>query len=51
MLPARSRWQVHSTGPSGSDLGTFPDSINEAGVVTGHFIDAQGFNHGFLRKP
>jgi hypothetical protein len=36
---------------AGSDFGTFPDSINEAGAVTGHFIDAQGFNHGFLRKP
>ncbi len=34
-----------------SGFGTFADSINDAGAVTGHYIDAQGLNHGFLRIP
>lgn len=34
-----------------SGFGTFPDSINDAGAVTGHCVDAQGRNHGFLRSP
>jgi hypothetical protein len=36
---------------AGSGFGTFPESINDAGAVTGHYIDAQGLNHGFLRIP
>jgi hypothetical protein len=36
---------------AGSGFGTFPDSINNAGAITGHYIDAQGLNHGFLRIP
>jgi hypothetical protein len=36
---------------AGSDFGTFPESINDAGAITGHYIDAQGLNHGFLRIP
>jgi hypothetical protein len=36
---------------AGSGFGTFPDSINDAGAITGHYIDAQGLNHGFLRIP
>lgn len=35
----------------GSGFGTFPDSINDAGAITGHYVDAQGLNHGFLRLP
>ena len=34
-----------------SGFGTYPDSINDAGAITGHYIDAQGLNHGFLRLP
>jgi hypothetical protein len=33
------------------DYGTFPDSINDAGAITGHYTDAQGLIHGFLRSP
>jgi hypothetical protein len=36
---------------AGSGFGTFPDSINDAGAITGHYIDAQGLNHGFLLIP
>ena len=36
---------------AGSGFGTFPESINDAGAITGHYIDAQGRNHGFLRIP
>lgn len=35
----------------GSGFGTFPESINDAGSVTGRYIDANGVNHGFLRTP
>jgi hypothetical protein len=31
---------------AGSGFGTFPESINDAGAITGHYIDAQGLNHG-----
>jgi len=34
----------------GSGFGTFPESINDAGVITGHYIDAQRVSHGFLRS-
>jgi hypothetical protein len=37
------------TGGSGS--GTFPESINGAGAITGHYIDSNNVNHGFLRSP
>ena len=36
---------------AGSFDGTVPESINEAEAITGHYIDAQGLNHGFLRIP
>jgi hypothetical protein len=36
---------------AGSGFGTFPDSINDAGAITGHYTDALGRNHGFLRIP
>ncbi len=36
---------------AGSLDGTFPDSINDAGAITGHYTDAHGLNHGFLRIP
>jgi hypothetical protein len=31
--------------------GTFPESINDAGAITGHYTDAHGLIHGFLRSP
>lgn len=34
-----------------SGYGTFPNSINDAGAVTGHYADAQGVTHGFVRSP
>lgn len=34
-----------------SGYGTFAESINEAGTITGHFTDAHGLVHGFLRMP
>ncbi|HUI61720.1 MAG TPA: hypothetical protein VLX90_15950 [Steroidobacteraceae bacterium] len=36
---------------SGSGWGTFPRSINNAGTITGHFIDSGNVNHGFVRDP
>ena len=34
---------------AGSGFGTFPAGINKAGAITGHFTDAHGLCHGFLR--
>jgi len=34
-----------------SGYGTFPNSINDAGAVAGHYTDAQGVTHGFERNP
>jgi hypothetical protein len=31
--------------------GTLPESINDAGAVTGHYADEHGVIHGFLRSP
>jgi hypothetical protein len=31
--------------------GTIPISINDLGVITGNYYDANGFGHGFLREP
>jgi len=36
---------------AGSGSGTFPESINSAGAITGHYADANSVNHGFLRTP
>jgi hypothetical protein len=36
---------------AGSGFGTFPESINDAGAITGHYTDAQGLNHGFVLIP
>jgi hypothetical protein len=36
---------------AGSGFGTFPESINDAGAITGHYTDAHNVNHGFLRSP
>jgi hypothetical protein len=36
---------------AGSGFGTFPESINKAGAITGHFTDANDLHHGFLRSP
>lgn len=32
-------------------FGTFPEGMNDAGVITGRFADANGLYHGFLRTP
>jgi hypothetical protein len=34
-----------------SGYGTFPESINDAGAITGRYADANGLYHGFLRSP
>jgi hypothetical protein len=34
-----------------SGYGTFPNSINDAGAVTGYLIDSSGVSHGFVRSP
>jgi len=34
-----------------SGYGTFPESINNAGVITGHYTDTGGLIHGFIRSP
>jgi hypothetical protein len=36
---------------AGSGQGTFPKSINKAGAITGHYIDSNNVNHGFVRSP
>jgi hypothetical protein len=36
---------------AGSYNGTYPSSINDLGVITGNYWDANGFSHGFLRSP
>ena len=36
---------------AGSGQGTFPESISDAGAITGRYIDANNVNHGFLRSP
>jgi len=35
----------------GSGFGTFPESINSEGAVTGHYTDENTVKHGFLRTP
>ncbi len=35
----------------GSGFGTFPTSISNRGMVTGHYVDANNVYHGFLRAP
>jgi hypothetical protein len=34
--------------PPGSVLGTFPSSINDAGQVTGYYVDSGFVSHGFV---
>jgi hypothetical protein len=36
---------------AGSGFGTFPESINDGGAITGHYIDSHNVTHGFLRSP
>jgi hypothetical protein len=36
---------------AGSGWGTFPESISDAGAITGHYIDSKDVNHGFVRAP
>jgi hypothetical protein len=36
---------------AGSGQGSFPDSINKAAAITGHYIDSNNVNHGLLRSP
>jgi hypothetical protein len=35
----------------GSGQGTFTESINEVGAITGHYIDSNNVNHSLLRTP
>lgn len=35
----------------GSGNGTFPEAINDAGVITGRYVDRNIVYHGFLRSP
>lgn len=32
-------------------VGTIPTGINDAGAITGYYVDASGNDHGFLRSP
>lgn len=36
---------------AGSGSGTFPNNINDAGAITGHYTDSNNVKHGFLRDP
>lgn len=36
---------------AGDENGTFPNGINEAGAITGEYVDAKNNSHGFLRSP
>jgi hypothetical protein len=36
---------------AGSGFGTFPTSISNGGIITGHYVDAHNVNHGFQRTP
>lgn len=36
---------------AGSGDGAFPESINDAGAITGHYTDVHNVTHGFLRSP
>jgi hypothetical protein len=36
---------------AGSYNGTYPNSINDLGAITGGYYDANGFSHGFVRSP
>jgi hypothetical protein len=36
---------------AGAGQGTFPDSISDAGAITGHYTDSRNVNHGFLWVP
>jgi hypothetical protein len=35
---------------AGSGFGTFPNSINDGGAITGRYIDSHNVAHGFLRS-
>jgi hypothetical protein len=36
---------------AGSYSGTFPYSVNNQGVITGYYLDANNVSHGFLMLP
>jgi hypothetical protein len=36
---------------AGDYNGTFPSAINDAGAITGFYVDTSGAAHGFLRRP
>jgi hypothetical protein len=40
-----------ASSAAASGYATFADSINDAGAITGHYTDAHGVIHGFLRIP
>jgi hypothetical protein len=47
-LPAHAKAQFTEFSISGS-TGTVPSAINDAGSVTGSYLDASGAGHGFVR--
>jgi hypothetical protein len=36
---------------TGYQQGTLPNSINDAGAITGYYLDADASSHGFVRGP
>jgi len=47
-----TEFDVPGAGTDGSQYqGTFAEAINDAGAVTGQYIDANDVQHGFVRIP
>jgi uncharacterized membrane protein len=45
-------FDVPGAGTNGSQgQGTYPEAINDAGAVTGQYIDSNDVQHGFVRAP
>jgi hypothetical protein len=42
--------KITTFDPPGSTY-TMPTSINDAGAITGWYVDASSVTHGFLRSP
>ncbi len=46
---AITKFDVKGAG-TGSGQGTIPVSNNPANAISGYYIDANGVNHGFVRR-
>jgi hypothetical protein len=47
-----TKFDVPGAGTNGSQYqGTYPEAINDAGAVTGEYIDSNDVQHGFVRAP